>query len=420
MNPALFAALVCVIRLEPPPPPTQESLLSVTHAQIKSAALHSVRDVYVWVPDGNVGPVSRYPVLVLLDAQDRNQFRSALANIRYLIDRNIIPPLMVIGVPFGAGRDNELTPAARGTIPPPLQSLGETPGGAELTLRFIADELLPWADAHYPTLPVRLLAGHSLGGLFALYAVAMRPDVFRVTIAMSPSLWWNDGTIGAELASRIATDTVHLRAIFVSSGGLEPHIDQPATRFAALLTPLASGPLAAQISFAHRRYERGTHPMTPLPSLIDGLSWVYAPLFVPADSVLASLLAGAPKDSAVVVATVRTLEARYRSSAIALGVPDAPFPEYALNLMGYYCTQAKLLTLANRFFEENSRRYPTSSNAYESLAEGLLAVGDTSAAVKAFHQALRASTRGDDINAIASNAILRTLATSSRRAQPSG
>jgi len=92
-----------------------------------------------------------------------------------------------------------------------------------------------------------------------------------------------------------------------------------------------------------------------------------------------------------------------------LGVPDAPFPEDALNLVGYYCSQTKLLTLANRFFAENSRRYPTSSNAHESLAEGLLAVGDTTGAVAAFRRALAVSTRDDDINRIASHAMLHQL-----------
>jgi len=43
------------------------------------------------------------------------------------------------------------------------------------------------------------------------------------------------------------------------------------------------------------------------------------------------------------------------------------------------------------------------------LAEGLLAVNDTSGAVAAFHRALALSTRGDDINAILSHAILRRL-----------
>jgi enterochelin esterase-like enzyme len=388
---------------------TREELVSVTHARIQSKALRASRDVYVWLPDGAVGSSTRYPVLVLLDAQDRNQFRSALANIRFLMDRHVVPPLLVIGVPFGAARDAELTPPVHGSVPPYMQALGETPGQAEATTRFVVDELLPWADAHYPTSPVRLLAGHSLGGLLSLYAAAMRPGVFRVVIAMSPSLWWDNGTIGAELAPRLAADTTHLHSLFLTSGGLEGGLDQATTQFTALLRSLVPDSSAARFAFTHQRYERSDHSMTPLASLIDGLQWAYAPLRVPIDSVFGALMAGGPKDSTTVLAAQHALEAQYRVHATALGVPDLPFPEYALNLLGYYCTQAKLLTLANQLFRENTQRYSKSSNAYESLAEGLLAVGDTSGAVHAFHQALAASTRDDDANAIASHAILHRL-----------
>ena len=88
--------------------------------------------------------------------------------------------------------------------------------------RFVVDELLPWADARYPTLPTRLAVGHSLGGLFVLYTAAMRPGAFRVVIAASPSLYADgDGAIGVDIAARLAADSVHGRSIFVTSGDYE-------------------------------------------------------------------------------------------------------------------------------------------------------------------------------------------------------
>ena len=399
----ILGAIACCATVSNAQTPTRESLVSVGKARVQS------RDVYVWLPEGDIGPVTRFPVLVLLDAQDQNQFRSALANIRYLIDRRVIPPLMVIGVPFGASRDHDLTPPAKGDIPPALQMLDEKPGGADAMGRFIIDELLPWADAHYPTLPVRLLAGHSFGGLFALYTAAMRPGVFRVVIAMSPSLWWNGGATGADLAARFAADSTHTRTIFITSGAVEGPLDQAATQFATTLTSLVHDSAAMHLAFAHRRYARDNHGMTPLPSLVDGLRWAYAPMLVPVDSVFASLMSGPPQDSGQIVAVWQQLESSFHAGAASLGVPDAPFPEYTLNLLAYYCTQVKQLRLANRLFLDNAKRYPKSSNAAESLAEGLLAVNDTSGAVAAFHRALALSTRGDDINAILSHAILRRL-----------
>ena len=136
---------------------------------------------------------------------------------------------MVVGVPYLADRRRELSPVASGSTAQAYPMAG----GADQTMQFIADELLPWVDAHYPTLPLRILAGHSLGGLFALYTMRTRPDFFHIVIAMSPALQWNDGALIPELVARIATDTVHARTLFLTSGGLEPPIDRPTTDFAA-------------------------------------------------------------------------------------------------------------------------------------------------------------------------------------------
>jgi len=386
--------------------PLRDTLITVTHTRIQSAALDQTRDVFVWLPDAD-GAAPRYPVLVMLDAQDRNNFRSLLANVRFLIDRKVIPPIMVIGVPFGASREHDLTPAAKSGVPPMMRQAGETIGGADATGRFVVDELLPWADARYPTLPTRLLVGHSLGALVALYTAAARPGVFRIVIAASPSLWWDGGATGADIAARLAADSGHARSIFVTSGDLEGGLDQSVTQFATTLTSLVPDPSASHLAFQRQRYEAFDHSMTPLWTLIDGLRWAYSPMRVPVDSVFAALSNGSPKDTAEILAAWHGLETRFHASAMTFGVPDAPLPESATNLLGYYCTLAKQPELANRLFRENVRRYPKSPNAEESLAEGLLAVNDTAGAIAAFRRTLVLSKRDDDINAILSREFLR-------------
>src|SRR5579862_2751726 len=390
-------------------PPHGETLVAVTRTEIRSTALGQVREVFVWLPDADAGPASRYPVLVMLDAQDQNNFRSLLANVRFLIDRKVIPPMMVIGVPFGASREHDLTPVTKSGLPPQMQQAGETAGGADATGQFIVDELLPWADARYPTLPTRLIVGHSLGALVALYTAAMRPGVFRVVIAASPSLWWDGGATGADLAARLAADSIHPRSIFVTSGDLEGGLDRAVTQFATILTSLVLDSTASHFAFRRQRYEQHDHSMTPLPTVIDGLRWAFAPMRVPADSLFAELSNGPPKDTGQILTAYHSLESRFRAGAASLGVSDATFPEYATNLLAYYCTVVKQQQLANRLFQENVRRYPKSSNAEESLAEGLLAVDDTAGAVRAFRRTLVLSKRDDDMNAILSRVLLRRL-----------
>src|SRR5579862_3681774 len=347
---SILHAFICCAVSVAQPAPERATLIAVTRARVRSAALGETRDVFVWLPDADAGPASRYPVLVMMDAQDQNNFRSLLANVRFLIDRKVIPPMMVIGVPFGASREHDLTPVTKSGLPPQMQQAGETAGGADATGRFIVDELLPWADARYPTLPTRLIVGHSLGALFALYTAARRPGIFRVVIAASPALYADGGAIGADIAARLAADSVHARSIFVTSGDLEGFLDQSVTQFATTLTSVVHDSVGSHLAFRRQRYEGYNHSMTPLPTVIDGLRWAYAPMWVPADSVFADLSAGQPKEAGQILAAWNGLESRFHAGAASLGVPEAPFPEYATNLLASYALLVKQPELANRLF----------------------------------------------------------------------
>jgi hypothetical protein len=77
-----------------------ETLLTVTHVHVPSRVYHTARDVSVRLPTGLPKTGVRYVVLIFPDAEEKVQFRSALANIHFLIDRQLVPPIMVLGVPF--------------------------------------------------------------------------------------------------------------------------------------------------------------------------------------------------------------------------------------------------------------------------------------------------------------------------------
>jgi predicted alpha/beta superfamily hydrolase len=62
----------------------------------------------------------------------------------------------------------------------------------------IVEELKPFIDAQYRTLPGAVhcgLGGASLGGLVALYLGLRYPTVFSRLAVMSPSVWWRNRTI---------------------------------------------------------------------------------------------------------------------------------------------------------------------------------------------------------------------------------
>jgi predicted alpha/beta superfamily hydrolase len=352
-----------------------EVLLAVTHVHIPSKIFNTTRDISVWLPTGLPQTGVRYAVLVFPDAEEKVQFRAALANIQFLIDRQLVPPIMVLGMPYMKNRIHELTPPATGST----AKQRPTAGGADETLHFLADELLPWADAHYPTLHTRILAGHSAGGLLALYTMAKRPDLFRVLIAMSPPMYWSDGAFGKEVISQIVGDTHHERTLFLTSGGLEEQIDTATISFGQHLRAALDSAQNTTVALGRREYPTDEHNMTPLPSLVDGLRMAFAPSVVPIDSALQQLTRDHTEDSAGIHTVVRGLESRYATAATSLGLA-APFPEVPLDVLGGYSMNAKQTALAVTLYRENLDHYPHSANAHESLGEALAATGDTARA----------------------------------------
>jgi predicted alpha/beta superfamily hydrolase len=111
------------------------------------------------------------------------------------------PDLTVVGVGYPtddprevfALRARDLTPTAgAATTAFPLPPLPF--GGAAPFLAALADEVVPAVEDRHATDPTRrALAGFSFGGLFALYALFHRPELFAGYVVGSPSLWWDDG-----------------------------------------------------------------------------------------------------------------------------------------------------------------------------------------------------------------------------------
>ena len=87
-----------------------------------------------------------------------------------------------------------------------------TSGGADKFLKFIETELIPEIEKRYRTQPYRILAGHSLGGLFAIHAMLSRPDVFQSYIAVSPALHW-DNQVVVKRAEDFFKDLVYWRSL---------------------------------------------------------------------------------------------------------------------------------------------------------------------------------------------------------------
>ncbi|MFE5321122.1 alpha/beta hydrolase [Paenibacillus sp. NPDC056579] len=189
--------------------------------------------IFVGAPDGEA-PEEGYPVLYVLDG---NAVFSIVAETARLLGGNhprAFGSLLVVGIGYPSAdsrsveRVYDYTPPADPSVLPPRKDGKPWPptGGCDEFIRFIEEQVKPQIERQYPVNRSRQsLFGHSLGGLFTLYTLFRRPELYRSYIAGSPSIWWNNGSLLQEeqaFADRIQQAPADVR-LLLSAGELELH-----------------------------------------------------------------------------------------------------------------------------------------------------------------------------------------------------
>lgn len=196
------------------------------HENFPSVWLDNHRPLLVYLPPAyDSATARRYPVLYLHDGQ--NVFDSATAyagqewqvdeTAQQLITAGEIEPLIIVGVyNTGAQRVDEYTPTR--------DARRQAGGRANLYGRFLLEEVKPFIDKRYRTLPgaeTTALGGSSLGGLVTLHLGLKYPQVFSKLLVMSPSVWWDKSVILREVAALRAKPATR---IWLDMGTREGHV----------------------------------------------------------------------------------------------------------------------------------------------------------------------------------------------------
>jgi predicted alpha/beta superfamily hydrolase len=159
---------------------------------LHSAILKEDRTLNIYLPEG-YNDTTKYSVIYLLDGAADEDFIHIVGLVQYNTFPwiNRIPNSIVVGI-ANTNRRKDFT------FPTTIESdkkMIPAYGGSDKFISFIEKELQPFINQKYNTNESKTLIGQSLGGLLATEILFTRPQLFNKYIIISPSLWWDDGSL---------------------------------------------------------------------------------------------------------------------------------------------------------------------------------------------------------------------------------
>jgi predicted alpha/beta superfamily hydrolase len=162
--------------------------------EIKSKSLGENRILNIYLPEGyKKGDTTKYPVVYLLDGSADEDFIHIVGLFQFnnfsWIER--VPKSIIVGI-ANIDRRKDFTYPTTVEVD---QKKNPTSGQSAKFISFIENELQPFIEKKYNTNSSKMIIGQSLGGLLATEILLNKPTLFNKYIIVSPSLWWNDGSL---------------------------------------------------------------------------------------------------------------------------------------------------------------------------------------------------------------------------------
>lgn len=190
---------------------------------LHSNVLHEDRKLNIYLPEGyHQNDTATYPVVYLLDGGTDEDFIHIAGLYQFACFPwvNWCPPSIVVGI-VNTDRMRDMTFPTRDSA---IKNMYPSQGGSEKFISFIKDELQPFIESNYKVSERSSLIGQSLGGLLASEILLKKPQLFDAYFIISPSLWWDDGSLLNYQSSLTDAAFQHPTNIFLAVGkeGLTP------------------------------------------------------------------------------------------------------------------------------------------------------------------------------------------------------
>jgi predicted alpha/beta superfamily hydrolase len=342
---------------------------------IKSSVLGEDRTILVRTPPGYDTNKRAYPVFYMTDGDAHINHTGS--TIEFLSRNGRMSEMIVVGI-TNTDRTRDLTPT-KGSGEGANQFA--TAGGADNFLKFIATELIPEIEKRYRVQPYRVLAGHSLGGLFVVHTMITRPELFNAYVAVSPSLQWGDEAT-LKRAEEFLKTRKELNVTLFTALGNEP--GDIGDAFLLFKDALAKSNIKG-FEWDAQQMTDEDHGSVVLRSHYAGLRKVYDGWQMPRTA------------NGGVAGGLKAADEHYKWLSQKFGY-TIPTPENLINQIGYQDLLGGKPEEAIATFKIQVERYPDSANVYDSLAEAYEKTGRIELAAPLYEKAKTLGQQNNDPN----------------------
>jgi predicted alpha/beta superfamily hydrolase len=234
-----------------------------TKESIYSDILKENRTIEVVLPQG-FQQDTKHDVLYVLDGEGNTGMTKQIEE--WVKESGFMPEPIIVGVynATNSSRNRDFTPTP--SSPGDINS-----GGADNFLSFLQNELIPYINKKYSVKGSNGIFGHSLGGLFAMYAFLTRPQVFDSYLAADPSFWWDNRYIRQLTLDKLDPKLHSNKSLWMSGRGGKESEDMGIPSIDSILK--AKAPKSLQWKFVE--YPGETHNSIRYKSVYDGLRFFY-------------------------------------------------------------------------------------------------------------------------------------------------
>lgn len=225
---------------------------------MESKIMGETRELQIILPD-NFSKKKSYSVIYVTDGEKRTTMTKSITDfIKYA---KMMPESIIVGI-INIDRSRDFTPTNTG--------FHKTSGNAGVFIKYLEEEVKPYVIANYGINNKHILTGHSLGGLFAMYTLLTKAELFDGYVASDPSFWWDNEFINEFAKTKLPTLKGKQHILYINGRDGEPMKGMGIANMKEMLGKYAP----KNLDWIVKSYPDETHTSVVLKGYYDGLRFV--------------------------------------------------------------------------------------------------------------------------------------------------